>query len=115
MDDDTNKEDIDDVNLDNEKELHWRILFEDHDGRVDDAKALLHAKRWDIYANEKGNLVKGGYSVEFVGHNKKKVLWEVVEDHFVEEPTDHEQIGLWGYDFNVFYQDEEGVVREGSS
>ena len=39
----------------------------------------------------------------------------MVDNHVVEEPTDHEQIGLWGYDFNVFYQDEEGVVREGSS
>ena len=43
----------------------------------------------DIYVNEKGNLVKGGYLVEFVGHDKKKVLWEVIDDHVVKEPTDH--------------------------
>ena len=59
--------------------------------------------------------MKGKYSVEVVGHDKKKVLWEVVDDHVVEEPSDHEDIGLWGSDFNIFDEDEEGVVREGSS
>ena len=30
----------------------------------------------------------------------------------VEEPCDHEDIGLRGVDFNIFDEDEEGVVRE---
>ena len=33
----------------------------------------------------------------------------------VEEPSDHEEIGLRGFDFNVFDEDEEGVVRKGYS
>ena len=37
-----------------------------------DEKALLHAKRWDLYLYEKEKLVKGKYSVEVVWHNKKK-------------------------------------------
>ena len=43
------------------------MVFEENNGGVDDAKALLHAKRWDIYVNEKEKIVKGGYSVEVVG------------------------------------------------
>ena len=43
---------MDDVNLDNERERHWRMVFKDNDGELYDAKALLHAKRWDIYVNE---------------------------------------------------------------
>ena len=39
----------------------------------------------------------------------------MVNDNVVEEPTDHEEIGLRGFDCNVFDKDEEGVVREGSS
>ena len=50
--------------------------------------------------NEKKKLVKGWYSVEVVGHDRKEVIWEVVEDHVVEEPTDHDEIGLRGFDFN---------------
>ena len=53
--------------------------------------------------------------MEVVGHDKKKVLWEVVKNHVVEEPTDHEDIGIQVFDFNYFNKDEEGVVREGSS
>ena len=53
--------------------------------------------------------------MEVVGHDGKKVLWEVVDYHVIEEPTDNEEMGLRGFHFNVFDQDEEGVVREGSS
>ena len=53
--------------------------------------------------------------MEVVGHNKKKVLWEVVNGNLVEDPSDHEEIGLRGFDFNASDEDEEGVVRERSS
>ena len=46
MEDDPDEEEMDYFNLDNEREHHWRMVFEDK-------KALLHAKRWDIYVNEK--------------------------------------------------------------
>ena len=49
--------------------------------------------------------------MEFVGHDKTKVLWEVVDNHVVEEPSDHEDIGLRCFDFNIFGEDEEGIVR----
>ena len=36
----------------------------------------------------------------------------MVGDHEVEEPSDHEEIGLRGFYFKFFDQDEEGIVRE---
>ena len=44
---------MEDVKLDNYRELHWRMVFEYNDGGVDDKKALIHSKRWDLYVNEK--------------------------------------------------------------
>ena len=38
----------------------------------------------------------------------------MVDYHVVEEPSDHEEIRLQGFDFNVLDKDEGGVVREGS-
>ena len=63
MEGDLYEEEMYDVNLDDERERRWRVMFEDNDGGVDDSKELLHAKRWDIYVNEKENLVKVGYLV----------------------------------------------------
>ena len=40
--------------------------------------------------------------MEVFGTTKKKVIWEVVDYHVVEEPTDNEEIGLRGFDFNFF-------------
>ena len=37
------EEEMDDVNIDDEREHHWRMVFEDNEGGVDDKKALLHA------------------------------------------------------------------------
>ena len=39
------EEDMDDVNIYNDRECHWRTVFENNYGGVDDAKALLHTKR----------------------------------------------------------------------
>ena len=39
----------------------------------------------------------------------------MINDHMVEELNDHEEIGIWGFDFNLFDKDEDGVVREGHS
>ena len=39
--------------------------------------------------------------MKVVSNDKKKVLWEVVDNHVVEEPTDHDEIGLLGFDLNV--------------
>ena len=97
LENDPDEEEMDDVNIDDERERHWRNVFEDNEGGVDE-KALLHAKRWDLYLNEKESLVKGKYSVEVVGYDKKKLLWEVVGDHVAEEPSDHEDIGIRGFD-----------------
>ena len=76
------EEEMDGVNTNNESERHWRNVSKDNEGCVDE-KALLHAKCWDLYLNEKVSLVKGKYLVEIVGHDKKRVLWEVVGDHVV--------------------------------
>ena len=42
---DPDEEEMDDANLDNKMEYNWKMVSEDNDGGVGDAKALLHAKR----------------------------------------------------------------------
>ena len=54
---------MDNAKLYDESKRHCRIFFDENNGWVDDKKALLHAKRWDVYVNKKGKNIKGGYSV----------------------------------------------------
>ena len=75
VEDDNDEEDMEDVNLDNDRERNWRMVLEDNDGGVENGKSLLHMKRWDFYVNVKEKMVKGGYSVEVVGHDWRRVLW----------------------------------------
>ena len=89
-------------------------MFEDNGGGVDDAKVLQHDKRWYLYVNEKENIFKGGYLMEVFGHDGRKILLEVANDHVVKYPTDNE-IGLQGFNFNFFDEDEKGVGGGGSS
>ena len=49
---DPGQEEVDDVNLDNERERHWSTVSEDNRGGLDDKKALLHTKRPYVYVNE---------------------------------------------------------------
>ena len=66
------------MKLDDERECHWGMGFEEKCGGVDDQKVIIHDKRWDVYMNKKEALIKGGYSLEVSGSNRKKVIWIVV-------------------------------------
>ena len=55
-------------------------------------------------------MVKGGYSVEFSEKDGKKVIWKVVDKNVVEEGVEHEELGLRGFDFNLFDEEMEGSV-----
>ena len=48
--------------------------------------------------------------MEVVSFDRKKVLWEVVENHVLKEVKDHDEIWLQGFGFNYFDKDEEGVL-----
>ena len=48
---DTDEEEMEDVIIDNKRERHWRIVFEDNGVGVGNRKAILHNKRWDVYMN----------------------------------------------------------------
>ena len=46
------KEDMEEVTLENERKHHYRVVFEDKRGGIDDEKAFLHAKIWDLYMSD---------------------------------------------------------------
>ena len=63
MESDTDDEDMDYGRLENERELYYSMGLEENEGLVDDEKLILHAKRWDVYMNNKLSLIKARYYV----------------------------------------------------
>ena len=61
--------------LDDERDHHWCMVFEDNNVGVYGKKALIHEKRWGVYNSENWDLVKGGYSVEVDDKYGKKEIW----------------------------------------
>ena len=110
---DPDNEDTVDVVLDKERENHRRRVVDgaNEAGEIFD-KALLHAERWGVYMREKLSLVKGGYSMEVSCSDGKKVVWEVIENPIFKEPKENSEIGLRGFDFNLF-DEYEGGARKG--
>ena len=51
--------------------------------------------------------------MEVVVHDKKKVIWEVVDDHVVEDPSDHEDIGLRGLISIFLIKTRRGLLEKG--
>ena len=81
---------------------------------VYDKNKLLHDKSWGVYVNEKENIIKGGYLVEVVSSDGKKVIWEVVYDQVIEEDN-HDEIVLRGFGFSLLEEYREGFGIEGLS
>ena len=57
-------------------------------------------------------MVKGGYSFEFDDKESKTVIWEAANKHVVEEAVKHEDLGLPGFDCNLFDEEMEGWVGD---
>ena len=108
---DPDEEEKDDINIDDERERHRKNVFEDNEGGVDE-KALLHAKLWDLYLNEKEKLVKDKYLVEVVGTIRKMCFgkWLVIMWWKIQVITKTSDLGCLIILFSI--RTSRGVVRE---
>ena len=57
-------------------------------------------------------MLRGGYLVEVNEKYGKKIIWEVLNNHMVEEGVEHEELGLQGFGFNLFDEEREGCVGD---
>ena len=60
----TDEEEIQYVVRNDERKRNWCMVFEDKIVWLDEIKALLHTKTWNVYNYQKQALIKGGCFVE---------------------------------------------------
>ena len=87
------------------------MVFKNNSGGLSGTKALLHAKKWDVYNSEKEELVKCGYSVEVYEKDRNKLIWKVVDDHMAEEGFYNKELGLRDFNPNFSINRERDVLR----
>ena len=95
-----------DIRFDKIWEDHWRDIAEENDD-----KKKIHALRWDVYVKDKEELITRLFLVS-VSHPKgEKIFWTCVKDHVIDEDEEYKDIGLRGFDYTLF-EDEEGGGKQ---
>ena len=97
-----------DIRLDEIREEHWKDVSEEVE-----YKKKIHYLRWKVYVKLKEELIKREFSVS-VPHTKGgEIVWTCVKNHIIDEKEDYKDIGLCGFDYKLFEEEEGGGTREG--
>ena len=86
----------------------WRDIAEENDD-----KKNIHALRWNVYIKEKEDLIMRSFSVSFPYPKGGTIVWTSMKDHVIEKKEDYKEIGLHGFDYSLFEENEGGGKREG--
>ena len=105
---DTNLSEKEDIRQDEIQEDHWRDISDEGDDKKD-----IHALRWEVYVKEKQELIKREFLVSVPHPKGGAIVWTCVKDHIIDEKEDYKQIGLSGFDYKLFEEEEGGGIREG--
>ena len=97
-----------DIRLDEIMGEHWRDVDEEGDN-----KKNIHDLRWELYVKEKEELIKREFSVSVPNPKGGAIVWTCVKDHIINENEDYKDIGLRGFDYKLFEEEEVGGTREG--
>ena len=96
-----------DISMYDTRDEHCGYLAEDGDN-----KKKIHALRWEVYVQDTEDLIKIELSVS-VSHTKgERIVWTCVKDHTIQEKEQYKAIGLCGFDYKLFEEEEGGGVRQ---
>ena len=92
--------------MDKIREEHWRDVAEEAEN-----KKKINEQRWEVYVKDKDGLIKREFSVSVPHPKGGGVVWTCVKDHIIDEKEDHKEIGLSGFDYKLFEEEEGGGTR----
>ena len=94
---------MEDIRFDEIREDHWREIAEEKND-----KKKIHSLRWNIYVEEKEDLITRDFLVSVPHPEGGTIFWTGLKDHIIDENEDYKEIGLRGFDYRLF---EEGEGR----
>ena len=96
-----------DIKLNEIREDHWRDIAEEGDD-----KKNINALRWEVNVKEKEELINREFLVSVPHPKGGAIVWTCVKDHIIDENEDYKDIGLPGFDYKLFEEEEGGETRE---
>ena len=97
-----------DIRMEDSTEEHRRDVADDGDN-----KKKINALRWEVYFQEKHELIKREFFVSAPNMKGGNIVWTNVKDNITKEKEDYEAIGLRGFDYELSGEEKGGGVREG--
>ena len=83
---------------------HWRDVAEDRK-----YKSNIYSLRWNVYTQDIEELIKIYFLVSVPHPKGRNIVWTCVKDSITKEKEDCKDIGLCGFDYKLF-EEEEGEV-----
>ena len=72
----------------------------------------VRALWWEVNKKEKGQLIKRGFLVEAPHPKWGQIVWTCVDGDIIQENQDNKIIGLYGFDYTLFEEKEDGGVQQ---
>ena len=95
-----------DIRMDEIRDDHWRDVSKEGDNMK-----KIHALRWDVYIKEKQELTKREFLVSIPYLKGGGVVWTCMKYNIIGENQQYESIGLCGFDYKLFEEEEDGVLE----
>ena len=99
--------DQEDIRLNEIREEHWSDV--DEEG-ID--KKMIRCLRWEVYIKENEQLVKRDFLVSVPHPKWGEIVWTCVKDHIINEKEDYRDIGIRGFDYKLFEEEQGGGTRK---
>ena len=97
-----------DIILDAIREEHYRYVSEEGDD-----KKKINYLIWEVYVKEKDQFIKRQFLVSVPHPKGGAIFWTCVKDHIINGKEYYKYIGLHGFDYKLFEEQEGGGTREG--
>ena len=95
------------IRLDEIREEHWGGFAEGVG-----YKKKIRSLRWDVYVKEKQDLIRRYFLVSVTQPKGGSIVQTCVKDNIIEKKEEHKALGLRGFDYKLFGEEEGGGVRE---
>ena len=93
--------------MEDSREEHWRYVDEDGDD-----KNNIRTLMWDVYIKEEEELINREFSVSVPYPKGVNIVCTCMQDHIIKGKEQYEAIGIHGFDYKLFEEEEGGLVRE---